>query len=114
MGPENGLRTRVAIDPARVVSAPDGRVDVALTAVPASAGPVLLVHTRGDKELGRWQIAPPPSNGVVSRCTLGFAPAASTCGANLVGPSHPLNGEWSIEPGDRQILEASVSFRLCD
>ncbi|MFN2426921.1 MAG: hypothetical protein ABR587_10805 [Candidatus Binatia bacterium] len=114
MGPENGMVSRVTDPSATALTRPDGEIEVALTVVPPLSSAVTLVHTQQGKEVGRWEIRMPPSPGTVHRCRIGFGTPPSSCGAELAGASHPVVGEWTIEPMSNRVLEASVSFRVCE
>jgi hypothetical protein len=114
MGPENGFRTRVEGDSGQTIDDPRGRIDIAITSASPLTGPVTLVQAVDGREVGRWDILPPASPGIVQRCSLGFSTSGPACGASLSGHSLPIRGEWALVSNDNRILEASVSFRLCD
>jgi hypothetical protein len=114
MGPENGFRTSLAGDPQQKIAAPAGRIDVALTTAAALTGPVTLVQSLDGREVSRWEIKPPPSSATVRRCSIGFAASADSCGPVIAAPSYSIAGDWAVVPGDNRLLEASVSFHVCD
>lgn len=114
MGEENSFRLAVSPDTGLSLSADREQVDVAITVVPPISGPVALRHADDSgRELGRWQLAIPPGNGISTRCRLGMTPGASTCGATIRDRPQPATGTWSLEAGNNRVLEAGVAVHVC-
>ena len=112
MGPENGFRTHVA-DPGTIHAA-DERIDLTITALPSWTGPLTLVQTVEGRETARWSVTMPASPGSVHRCTIATSMDASTCKITTRAPALPVAGDWSVDASGGRVLEAAVSFRLCD
>jgi hypothetical protein len=111
MGPENGFHVTIPDDATAALDGAPSRIDVAISSAVPLSGPVTLVQSRAGREVARWSVAPPPAAGIVKRCSLGFA--ASSCGSVLGARPQTAGGDWTIQAGANQLLEASIAFRHC-
>lgn len=114
MGPENSFRTNIAADAVPALEGPGAGIRAALTLVPPVAGPVTLLQFSDGREVARWELKLPASTGSSAICRIGTTAEASTCGATIVDAPHLAAGHWTLEAGGNRVLEAGLSFDLCD
>jgi hypothetical protein len=112
---ENGFSARLDWKNPRMVDLSVERIEVALTAIRPIRGSIELVHLVGDTEADHWVLHVPDfNNSPTSLCTISAAGGASNCGATLVHTPMSPAGYYFLRAGDNTVLEAGVSFFLCD
>jgi len=99
----------------RMIDAAPERIEVAMTVIRPIRGPIELVHVVGDVEEDHWTLSVPDFNNVpTSLCWIAPPNGTPNCGASLQNvPFSPL-GYYYLRPGDNTVLEAGLSFYLCD
>lgn len=114
MGPENSFRLTVAEDRFPPLDTSEERIDIAFTIVPPIVGPVSLFQVIDGEQFAKWDLQVNAQPGIVARCSVGPPPMAFACGAELTDRPHPTGGYYSIEANGNRVLEAGLSFYLCD
>jgi len=112
---ENGFSARLDWKNPRMVDLSMERIEVALTAIRPIKGPIELVHTIGDTEANSWMLQVPDyANSPTSLCSIAPAGALPSCGAVLQNVPLAPGGYYYLRAGDNTVLEAGLSFFLCD
>lgn len=111
---ENGFSARLDWKSPRLVDLPGERIEVALTVIRPIRGPIELVHLVGDTEMNHWNLQIPDFNSSpTSLCSISSSGPAN-CGATLGNPPMSPGGYYYLRAGDNTVLEAGLSFYLCD
>jgi|GEM_PF-1895943 len=112
---ENGFAAKLDWKDQRMVDAAPERIEVALTVIRPIKGPIELVHVIGDVEEDHWPLAVPDFNNIpTSLCWIAPPGTPANCGATLQSvPLSPV-GYYYLRAGDNTVLEAGLSFYLCD
>ena len=111
---ENGFAAIVASDPSVTIDAEPERINVAMTVMRPLHGAIELVHVAGDREAARWRLVPAGGSSPVVGCTIGLGARWSNCHARVREVPHPVGGYYYLQAHGNTVLEASVSFVLCD
>ena len=112
---ENGFSARLDWKVPRMVDLGVERIEVALTVIRPMRGPIELVHLIGDTEADHWTLQVPDfNNSPTSLCSIAAAGAPPNCGAVLQNTPLSPGGYYYLRAGDNTVLEAGLSFFLCD
>ncbi|HEY2773496.1 MAG TPA: hypothetical protein VGK20_05535 [Candidatus Binatia bacterium] len=112
---ENNFSSRVDWKSARMVNLAQEHVELAISAVRPMRGPLELVHVVGDTEADHWTVTVPDyNNAPVSLCLISPPGVVANCGASLQGVPLSPTGYWYLRTGENTVLEAGLSFFLCD
>lgn len=112
---ENGFSSRLDWKDTRTVDLPTERIEVSLTAIRPMKGPVELVHLIGNVEADRWTLTIPNFNSSpTSICSIMPTGVPPSCGASLRNVPFSPGGYYYLSTGDNTVLEAGLSFYLCD
>jgi len=112
--PENGFAASVESDELTLIDLPEERIDLAMSVVRPVRGTIDLVHVVGDREMGRWELTVPDSNLSTARCLISPASGWFACGAMIREVPYPTGGYYYLRPNGNTVLEAGLSFYLCD
>jgi len=83
-----------------------------LTAHPPTA-PIELIHVSGTREVERWKLQIPITQGMSPVCKIATLPESSNCGAVIhVRPQNML-GYYYLRTNGEPVVEAGMSFKLC-
>jgi hypothetical protein len=111
---ENGFSARLDWKNPRMLDLPGERLEVALTVIRPIRGPIELVHLVGDTEMNHWNLQVPDFNSSpTSLCSI-TTNGQANCGAMLVNVPVSPGGYYYLRAGDNVVLEAGLSFYLCD
>lgn len=112
---ENGFAARLDWKNGRQVDLGVERMEVALTVIRPVRGPIELVHLVGDTEADHWNLTVPyTSNVPTALCSIAPAGSTPTCGAVLQNLPFSPAGHYYLRANDNTVLEAGISFLLCD
>jgi hypothetical protein len=92
---------------------PEG-IELSLSLIRPVNVPVTLVHIVGEREAERWELAIPGGDQPWARCFISPLPTLSTCGASIQTPPFTPGGYYYLVAHQNTILEAGLSFRLCN
>jgi len=112
--PENHFAASLELDATILIDLPEERLDVAMSVVPPVRGTIDLVHVVGDREMERWELTVPDPNPSIVRCLISPAGGWLGCGAVIREVPHPTGGYYYMRPNGNTVLEAGLSFYLCD
>jgi hypothetical protein len=93
---------------------PGERIGLDMTLIRPLSGNLALVHAIGGKEVARWKLDIPAGDGIAVWCDIGVSKSASHCGAVISNHPHPLGGYYYLLTNGNKVLEAGLSFYLCD
>lgn len=112
---ENGFSARLDWKNGHLVDLGMERMEVALTAIRPLRGPIELVHIVGDTETDHWSLDVPDASSVpTSLCAIAPPGPAATCGAVMQNLPFSPAGYYYLKANDNTVLEAGISFLLCD
>ncbi len=112
---ENGFAASVDWKGGRTIDVPPERVAVALTVVRPLRGPIEVVHVLGDVETDRWALTLPDQNNTASGvCWIVPPGIMPNCGAVLQDLPYFPGGYYYLRPNGNTVLEAGLSFYVCD
>lgn len=112
---ENGFSARLDWKSPRMVDSAVERIEVAVAAIRPMTGPIELVHVVGDSEADHWTLHVPDfNNSPTSLCSISAAGEPPNCGAVLQNPPFSPGGYYYLRAGGNTVLEAGLSFYLCD
>lgn len=115
LSPENGFSARLDWNRPQMVDLSVERIEVALTAIRPIRGPIELVHLVGDTEADHWSLSVPDfNNSPTSLCSISPPGGMPNCGATLKNTPYSPGGYYYLRAGDNTVLEAGLSFFLCD
>ncbi len=112
--PENNFAAAVDAGSLKLIEAPPEGIDVSLTVIRPVRGVITLVHVAGNHEAERWDLVIPASGQTLARCFIGAPAATSSCRAAIQVPPHSPGGYYYLEANGNTVLEAGLSFRLCE
>ena len=111
--PENGFAAAVDFPPSVTIDAPPERINVAMMVVRPVRGTIDLVHVIGDRESERWTLVVAAEDHPLASCWISTSPGSSTCRATVQDLPHPVGGYYYLRANGNTVLEAGVSFYLC-
>ncbi len=112
---ENGFAAALDWKDERRIDTPPERIEVAFTIVRPLRGPIELVHVLGDIETDHWVLTPPDQNNVASGiCWITPPGTLPNCGAVLRNLPFFPSGYYYLRSNGTTVLEAGLSFYLCD
>jgi len=112
--PENRFAAAVESGELMLIDQPEDRIDLAMTVVRPVRGTIDLVHVVGDREMGRWELNIAESSLSTARCFISPGGGWFTCGAMIREIPHPTGGYYYLLSNGNIVLEAGLSFYLCD
>ncbi|MFT4569797.1 MAG: hypothetical protein ACI8TX_000302 [Hyphomicrobiaceae bacterium] len=114
LGPENGFSARdISLDGTAIVG-PFDQVLVSFTVLTPFDAELRLVQLIDDVEVGNWPLRLVSPAGVAALCAISDSKALSNCGALLTERPHLAAGHWLLKDNNARVLEAEVSFHICD
>ena len=112
---ENGFAASVDWKSERAIDVPPERLDVALTILRPIRGPVELVHVVDDIETDRWVLTVLDQNNIASAvCWITPPSGTPNCGATLQDLPYFPGGYYYLRPNANLVVEAGLSFYVCD
>jgi hypothetical protein len=90
-------------------------IEVSLTLIRPISGPITLVHVVAEHEAERWELTTPTGGDQPwARCFISPSPTYSTCSASVANPPVAPGGYYYLLAHQNTVLEAGLSFRLCN
>lgn len=112
---ENGFSARLDWSNGRLIDLGMERMEVALTVIRPVRGPIELVHLVGDTEADHWNLTVPDTSNVpTALCSIAQQGTPASCGAVLQNVPFSPAGYYFLRANDNTVLEAGLSFQLCD
>jgi hypothetical protein len=117
LGPQNNFQLAVPMDKMPVLDDSRDRLTLSLSLLPPSATRTTratLIHKIGGRDVARWQLTLPPPQGISSRCNIGPTKKRSNCGARLTDLPIRPGGEYILQSDNGRLIEAGLSFFICE
>jgi len=117
LGPDNQFRLDVPKKKFPILDAAPDRLILALSLLPPPAGlndEATLVHTIDGREVARWKLQLPPPRGISARCTIASTANDSSCEAHLSDLPTPTGGRYRLYSDHGRLIEAGLSFYVCE
>jgi hypothetical protein len=123
LAPENGFSASLEASrfPA-LLDEPREGIEVAMTVVPPVNGTIELVHVLDGREIDRWALQAPsfdrlPPLGDRTNLVCWIPTAGGglpSCGAWISDVPHPTHGYYYLRAKGNRVLEAGMSFMVCN
>ena len=116
LGPDNQFKLVVPMDTIPVLDASPDRLTLAVSVLASPSGQPIratLIHEIDGKEVGKWRLRLPPPNGISARCVIASSMENSNCGVRLTDLPLRPGGRYHLKSDSELLLEAGLSFHVC-